>query len=140
MQSDMLPAILSMFINLESLNIQIYDWKRLASNCEQAIYALITRSSLSSIELKGARFRDTSLLPLLRCLPTSLESASFSDVFVDRWSYRDDLQNASAELHKLRLASLHLDSFAPTLLHWAIRAVDLKCLQDLHTTVKEDTI
>ncbi|KAJ7120308.1 hypothetical protein C8R44DRAFT_174254 [Mycena epipterygia] len=140
-QSDILPAILSTFTNLKSLNIRIYHWDSLHSNCEQAIYALITRSSLSSIELKGARLKTNArLLSLLRCLPASLESASFLDVFAGYWSSHDDPESASAELHQLRLASLHLDSYAPTLFHWAIRAVDLKFLRHLHTMVKENTM
>ncbi|KAJ7018965.1 hypothetical protein C8F04DRAFT_355154 [Mycena alexandri] len=51
MQSDILSATLSVFTNLESLKIRI-NWNHLHLNCEQAIYALITRSSLSSIELQ----------------------------------------------------------------------------------------
>ncbi|KAJ7470892.1 hypothetical protein FB451DRAFT_1368087 [Mycena latifolia] len=137
MQSDILPVILSVFTNLESLNIRIYNWDYFHSNCEQAICALITQSSLSSIRLKEARLQTNArLLSLLRCLPASLESASFLNVFAD-WS---DSNSASAELHKLRLASLHLDSFAPTLFHWAIHAVDPKGLRHLHTMVKENTI
>ncbi|KAJ7237164.1 hypothetical protein C8J57DRAFT_1247410 [Mycena rebaudengoi] len=136
MQSDILPKILSVFTNLESLNVRIYNWDCFHSNCEQAIYALITRSSLSSIDLKEARFKlNARLLSLLRCFPASLESASFSDVFAE--SYHHDPNSASAELHQLRLASLHLNSYAPTLFHWAICAVDPKCLRHLHTLVRD---
>ncbi|KAJ7120314.1 hypothetical protein C8R44DRAFT_877753 [Mycena epipterygia] len=82
MQSDILPAILSAFTNLKSLKVRVYDWDFFHLNCEQAIYALITRALLSSIELKGARLETNArLLSLLRCLPASLESASFLDVF-----------------------------------------------------------
>ncbi|KAJ6508557.1 hypothetical protein C8R45DRAFT_446630 [Mycena sanguinolenta] len=141
MQSDILPAILSRFTNLESLNIEIYNWNYFHSNCEQAIHALITRSSLSSIEVKEARLQNASLLSLLGCLPPSLESASFSDVFADSSSfYDDDLQSTSAELHKLRLASLHLHSYAPMLFCWVNRAVDPECLRRLHTMVEENTL
>ncbi|KAJ7237965.1 hypothetical protein C8J57DRAFT_1528953 [Mycena rebaudengoi] len=139
MQSDNLPAILSVFTNLESLNVRIYNWDYFHSNCEQAIYTLTTRSSLSSIELKEARFdykTNAGLLSLLRCFPASLESAYFSDVFAE--SHHDDPDSASAELHQLCLTSLHLSSYAPTLFHWATRAVDLKCLRHLHTLVKEN--
>ncbi|KAJ7700867.1 hypothetical protein B0H17DRAFT_1176719 [Mycena rosella] len=132
-----------MFTNLESLDVRIYNWDYLPSNCEQAIYALITRSSLSSIELKEARLQtNTRLLSLLRCFPASLESASFSSVFASNYSFSsDDPKSASvAELHYLSLASLHLDSFAPALFHWAIRAVDPKCLRHLHTSVRENTM
>ncbi|KAJ7629303.1 hypothetical protein B0H17DRAFT_1150655 [Mycena rosella] len=138
MKSGILPTILSVFTNLESLNIRIYNWDDLPSHCEQAIYALITRSSLSSIELKEARLQtNATLLSLLRCLPASLESASFLNVFA---GYRGDPNSASAEFHQLRLASLHLNSTSPTLFHWAIRAVDPKCLRHLHTMVEENTI
>ncbi|KAJ7736416.1 hypothetical protein B0H16DRAFT_1730756 [Mycena metata] len=140
MQSDILPKILPVFPNLESLNIRIYNWdpEYLHTNCEEAIYDLIRRSSLSSITLKDARMRtNTQLLSLLQCLPFSLQSASFVTVFADNW-YHDDSNNASAELCKLR--SLHLDSYAPMLLHWAIRTVDPTCLRHLQTTVDEDTI
>ncbi|KAJ6465009.1 hypothetical protein C8R45DRAFT_1079999 [Mycena sanguinolenta] len=142
MQSDILPAILSMLTNLKGLSIRIYDWKYLHSNCERAIYALITRSSLSSIEFKEVRLQNASLLALLRCLPTSLKSASFLNVFADGWLYGDDLQSASAELHKLCLASLHLNSYAPALLRWVIHAVDPKWLRHLHTMVnrEQDTV
>ncbi|KAJ7829271.1 hypothetical protein B0H14DRAFT_2810298 [Mycena olivaceomarginata] len=141
MQSDILPAILSVFTNLESLHIRIYNWDSLHLNCEQAIYALIARSSLSSIEFDGARLKtDAILVSLLRSLPASLESVSFSDVFADHRPYGDDLENASPELNELRLASLHLDSYAPTLFHWAIGVVDPECLRHLHTTVEEDTM
>ncbi|KAJ6559996.1 hypothetical protein B0H19DRAFT_1260661 [Mycena capillaripes] len=137
MRSDILPAVLSVFTKLESLHVQLYNWDYLHSNCEQAIYALITRSSLSSIEIKEARFQtNTRLLSLLRCLPASLESASFLNVFSEN-SSRDDPNSASAEL---RLTSLHLDTYAPALFHWAIRAVDLNCLRYLHTMVEENTI
>jgi hypothetical protein len=130
-----------MFTNLESLHIRIYNWDSLHLNCEQAIYALIARSSLSSIKFEEARLKTNArLVSLLRCLPASLESASFSNMFADHWSYGDDLKKASPELHKLRLASLHLDSYAPTLFHWAIRAVDPECLRHLHTTVEKDTM
>jgi hypothetical protein len=140
MQSDILPTILSVFTNLESLKVRIYNWDYFNSNCEQAIYALITRSSLSSIELKEARFKTNArLLPFLRCLPASLECASFLNLFTD-WYGRDDPESASAELHQLRLASMHLHSYAPALFHWAIRAVDLKCLRHLHTMVKKNTM
>ncbi|KAJ7884431.1 hypothetical protein B0H13DRAFT_2667010 [Mycena leptocephala] len=140
MQSEILPKILPVFPNLESLNIRIYNWdpKSLHTNCEEAIYDLIRRSSLSSITLKDARMRRyTQLLSLLQCLPFSLQSASFVTVFADNW-YHDDSNNASAELYKLR--SLNLDSYAPMLLHWAIRTVDPTCLRYLQTTVDEDTI
>ncbi|KAJ6577873.1 hypothetical protein B0H19DRAFT_570481 [Mycena capillaripes] len=141
MQSGILPTILSVFTNLESLNIRIYNWDYFHSNCEQAIYTLIARSSLSSIELKEARLRtNAKLLSLLQCLPASLESASFLSVFAGHGSYRDDLQSASAELQNLRLASLDLDSFAPSLFDWAICAVDPKSLRHLYTTVEENTI
>ncbi|KAJ7042865.1 hypothetical protein C8F04DRAFT_1251684 [Mycena alexandri] len=137
MESDILPAILSMFTGLESLNIRIYNWEYLHSNCEQAIYALITRSSLSSIVLQEARLRTSARLEtLLGCFPASLESASFLNVF----PARDDQKTASVELHQLRLASLRLDSYSPALLHWAIRAVDPKCLRHLHTIVGPDTL
>ncbi|KAF7364756.1 hypothetical protein MVEN_00345500 [Mycena venus] len=142
MKSDILPAIFSMFTKLGSLDIRVYNWDSFHSNCEQAIYALITRSSLSSIELKEARLKTNArLLSLLQCLPSSLKSASFLNVFADdHLPYRDDPKSAFTELHQLRLASLHLDSFAPTLFHWAIRTVDLNCLRHLHTTVEEDTM
>jgi hypothetical protein len=140
MQSDILPAILSVFTHLESLKVRIYNWDCFSSNCEQAIYALITRSSLSSIELKEARLQTNARLKsLLRCLPASLESASFLNLFTDCYG-RDDPESASAELHQLRLASMHLHSYAPALFHWAIRAVDLKCLRHLHTMVKKNTM
>ncbi|KAJ7483804.1 hypothetical protein B0H11DRAFT_2231950 [Mycena galericulata] len=140
MQSDIVPALLSAFTKLESLNVRIYNWDYLHSNCEQAIYALITRSLLSSIGLKEARLQTTArLLSFLRSLPSSLESASFLNVFADDW-YGDDLDSASSELHRLRLTSLHLNSYAPMLFRWAIRAVDLKHLRHLHTTVEEDAM
>ncbi|KAJ7120774.1 hypothetical protein C8R44DRAFT_786807 [Mycena epipterygia] len=139
MKSDILPIILSVFTNLESLNVQIYNWDYLHSNCEQAIHTLITRSLLSSIELKEPRMRTNArLLSLLQCLPTSLKSASFLNVFADHWSYYNDLN--SAELHKLRLTSLQLTSYAPMLFYWAIRAVDPECVRHLHTMFDEDTI
>jgi hypothetical protein len=134
MQSDILPDILSEFTNLESLNVRIYNWDYFNSNCEKAIYTLITRSSLSSIVLKEARLRTNAML---RCLPASLKSASFSDV---HWSGHDGPESASAELYQLRLASLHLNSLAPVLFHWAIRAVDPKCLRHLHTIVEANTM
>ncbi|KAF7372399.1 hypothetical protein MVEN_00100900 [Mycena venus] len=138
MQSDILPAILPLLTNLESLNVRIHNWDYFHSNCEQAIYALITRSSLSSIEFKEARLQTNErLLSLLQSLPASLQSASFLDLFADHLSYRND---PKSELHKLRLASLHLISFAPALFQWAIRAVDPTCLRHLHTMVKENTI
>ncbi|KAJ7327566.1 hypothetical protein DFH08DRAFT_884761 [Mycena albidolilacea] len=144
MQSDIppLPAILSMLTNVESLNVRIYNWDYFHSNCEQAIYALIARSSLSSIELKEARLpTNARLLSLLRCLPASLESASMLNVYADtHWYGHDDPKSDSAELHQLRLASLHLHSFAPALFHWTISAVDLKCLRHLHTMVRKDTM
>jgi hypothetical protein len=69
MRSDLLPAILSVFTDLESLNIRIYNWD---SYGEKALYALIARSSVSSIELQEVRLkRNTSLHSFLRCLPTS---------------------------------------------------------------------
>ncbi|KAF7357733.1 hypothetical protein MVEN_00819200 [Mycena venus] len=141
-ESDIVPAILSMFTKLESLDIRVYNWDSLHSNCEQAIYALITRSSLSSIELKEARLKtNATLLSLLQCLPSSLESASFLKVFANQYSsYHDGPKSASTELHQLRLASLHLDSFSPMLFRWANRTVDLKCLRYLHTMVREDTM
>ncbi|KAJ6472438.1 hypothetical protein C8R45DRAFT_411433 [Mycena sanguinolenta] len=138
MQSDILPTVLFMFTNLASLNIRIYNWDYLHSTCEQAISALITRSSLSSIELNEARLENASLLSLLGCLPASLESASFPAVIARSSFYDHDRLSTCAELHKLRLASLQLDSYAPTLFHWAVRAVDLKCLRRLHTTVEVD--
>jgi hypothetical protein len=138
MQSDILPALLSAFTNLESLNIRVYNWDYFHPNCEQAIYALIARSSLLSIEIKEARLKTNArLLSLLQCLPTSLDSASFSNVFADSYS---DLNSASAELHKMRLASLRLHNYVPALFHWAIRAVDPQCLRHLHIMVKRDTI
>ncbi|KAJ7762073.1 hypothetical protein B0H14DRAFT_3510856 [Mycena olivaceomarginata] len=137
MRSDIFPAVLSMFTELESLQVRVYNWDYLHSNCEQAIYALITRSSLSSIEIKEIRFQTNArLFSLLRCLPTSLESASFLNVFAEN-SLRDAPNSASAEL---RLTSLHLDSYAPALFHWAIRAVDLNWLRHLHTMVEENTL
>ncbi|KAJ7436289.1 hypothetical protein B0H11DRAFT_2365126 [Mycena galericulata] len=137
--SDIVPVILSMFTNLESLNVRIYNWAYFHSNCEHAIYTLITRSSLSSITLEEARLTTARLLSFLRSLPTSLESASFLNLFADDW-YGDDLDSASSELHRLRLTSLHLNSYAPMLFRWAIRAVDLKHLRHLHTTVEEDAM
>ncbi|KAJ7741704.1 hypothetical protein B0H16DRAFT_1861840 [Mycena metata] len=96
MQSDVLPAILSLFINLESLDLQIYNWEYLHS-----------------------------------------QSASFRNVEDNH--YESDPDNASVNLHHLRLASLHLDAgFAPVLLNWAIRTVDPKYLRYLHTTVGSD--
>ncbi|KAJ6567709.1 hypothetical protein DFH09DRAFT_1155967 [Mycena vulgaris] len=141
-KSDIVPKILSVFTNLESINVQIYNWDSMHSNCEQAIFALITRSSLSSIEIKGARLQTNArLLSLLQCLPTSLKSASFLDLFADSYrSYHDVPKSASTELHQLHLASLHLDSYALALFHWAIRVVDLNCLRYLHTMVEEDTM
>ncbi|KAF8209091.1 hypothetical protein K438DRAFT_257660 [Mycena galopus ATCC 62051] len=136
MKSDILPAILSAFTNLESLNVRIFNWDALHPNCEQAIHALITQSSLASIEVKEARMRTkASLLSLLRCLPASLESASFLHVFADHRSYSDD-----TELHKLRLASLHLDRFVHPLYDWAMHAVDLEFVGHLYTTVEESTM
>ncbi|KAJ6452073.1 hypothetical protein C8R45DRAFT_945871 [Mycena sanguinolenta] len=127
MQSDILPAILSMFTNLKGLNVRIFDWHSISEQ---------TRSPLSSIELNEARLQSKSLLSLLRCIPASLESASFSDELSSSYPrYGDDLRSTSAKVHKLRLASLHLDSHAPTLF-WVIRAVDLKRLRRLHTMVK----
>ncbi|KAF7357727.1 hypothetical protein MVEN_00818600 [Mycena venus] len=38
------------------------------------------------------------------------------------------------------VSPLHLDSFTPTLFHWVIPTVDLKCLRCLHTRVEEDTM
>ncbi|KAJ7494399.1 hypothetical protein B0H11DRAFT_2190688 [Mycena galericulata] len=141
MESDIFPTILSVFTNLESLNIRICNWNYFHSNCEQAIYALITRSSLSSIGLKEARLQTHArLLSLLRSLPASLESASFLNVSVDPWSYDDDPDSTSLEVHQLRLSSLHLISFVPKLFHWAIHAVDLKCLRQLHTMVDTNTM
>jgi hypothetical protein len=58
------------------------------------------------------------------------------NVFAEN-SLRDAPNSASAEL---RLTSLHLDSYAPALFHWAIRAVDLNWLRHLHTMVEENTI
>ncbi|KAJ7431678.1 hypothetical protein B0H11DRAFT_2261549 [Mycena galericulata] len=140
MTSGILPAILSAFTELESLHVRVYNWDYFDSNCEQAIYTLITRSSLSSIEIKEARLETNArLLSLLRCLPTSLESASFLNVFA-RWSYGEDPNCASPEFHQLRLTSLHLISFAPMIFHWVIRAVDFRCLRHLHTEVRRDTI
>jgi hypothetical protein len=140
-QSDIPSAILSVFTNLESLNIRVYKWDHLHSDCEQAIYALITRSPLSSIEVEGARLEtDARLLSLLRCLPASLESVSFLSVFADDWSSSDELQSTPAELRQLRLASLRLDSYTPMLFQWAIRAVDPKCLRHLYTMVKDKTM
>ncbi|KAJ7025637.1 hypothetical protein C8F04DRAFT_1127600 [Mycena alexandri] len=142
MQSDILSVILSVFTGLESLNIRLFNWDYLHSSCEQAIYALITRSSLSSIELQETRLQTSArLLALLRCFPASLESVSFLTVFAAHdWSDRDDQKIASIELHQLRLASLHLNSHSPALLHWAIRAVDPKCLRHLHTIVVPHTL
>ncbi|KAJ7263820.1 hypothetical protein C8J57DRAFT_1718841 [Mycena rebaudengoi] len=139
MQSDLLPAILSVFTKLNSLKVRIYNWDRLHPNCEQAIYALIRRSSLSSIDIEEGRFQtNAKLLSLVRCFPASLESASFLEVFAGS-SYWSD--NHDAEFHQLRLASLHLDcSTASTLFHWASGAVDPKCLRHLQTTVDEDTM
>ncbi|KAF7372031.1 hypothetical protein MVEN_00061400 [Mycena venus] len=138
MQSDILPAILPVLTNLKSLNVRIYNWNYFHSNCEQAIYTLIARSSLASIELKDACLQTNArLLSFLRCLPASLQSASFLDVFAGHMSYRND---PKSELHKLRLVSLHLDSYAPALFQWAIRVVDPTCLRHLHTMIKENTI
>ncbi|KAJ7805009.1 hypothetical protein B0H14DRAFT_3883170 [Mycena olivaceomarginata] len=140
-KSDIIPPVLSMFTNLESLNLRIYQWDSFHSTCEQAIYALITRSFLSSIEVKGARLETNArLLSLLRCLPASLESASFLDLFAEHWSSLDDPSSPSAELQQLRLTSLHIDSIAPALFDWAIRTVDVKFLRHLHTMVKKDTM
>ncbi|KAJ7454293.1 hypothetical protein B0H11DRAFT_2200653 [Mycena galericulata] len=139
MQSVFFPEILSAFTKLKSLNIRVYNWDYFDSNCEQAIYALITRSSLSSIGIKEARLQtNTRLSSLLRCLPTSLGFASFFNVFAGH--HDGDLDSTSPEVHQLRLTSLHLDSYAPMLFHWAIRAVDLKCLRNLHTMVDENTM
>ncbi|KAJ7217390.1 hypothetical protein B0H12DRAFT_1241729 [Mycena haematopus] len=141
MQSNVFPTILCKFTNLESLNAGIYNWKYLHSNCEQAIYTLITRSSLSSIELAGARLETNArLLSLLRCFPTSLKSVSFLDLWAGSYPNVHDDLNAFAELHQLCLASLRLDSIAPVLFDWAIRSVDPECLRYLHTTVEEDTM
>ncbi|KAJ7476841.1 hypothetical protein B0H11DRAFT_1302034 [Mycena galericulata] len=143
MQSDILPVILSMLTELKSLNVRIYNWDYFHMNCEQAVYALITRSSLSSIGLKEARLHtNPTLLSLLRSLPTSLKSVSFLNVFANNWSYRrgEDLDKAFPELHQLHLASLHLDSLAPALFDWANRVVDLECIRHLHTTVGIDTM
>ncbi|KAJ7254624.1 hypothetical protein B0H12DRAFT_1289384 [Mycena haematopus] len=141
-QSDILPRILHQFTDLESLNVWIYNWDDSHANCEQAIYTLITRSSLSSIQFKGARLQTKArLLSWLQSFPTSLKSASFLNLWDNRYlSFHDDSKSAFAELHQLCLSSLHLDSLAPMLFDWAIRTVDPKCLRYLYTTVCEDTM
>ncbi|KAJ7779946.1 hypothetical protein B0H16DRAFT_1878544 [Mycena metata] len=134
MQSDILPAILSVLPNLEHLNMRLYNWEDLHSNCEQAIYAMITRSALSSIQLQEARFAgETRLLALLRCFPASLESVLISGVSVDEepWLWAG-LDSIAVESRQLRLASLHLNGSHPALFHWAMRVVDPKCLRYLH--------
>ncbi|KAJ7637236.1 hypothetical protein DFH06DRAFT_1138871 [Mycena polygramma] len=138
-KSDILPAILSMLTNLETLRVRIYKWDYLQPKGEQAICALITRSSLSSIELEEARMSSSvRLLSFLRCLPASLESASFWNVFDYLWfGGHHDLESPS---HQLRLVSLQLKSFAPVLFDWALKAVDLNCLRYLYTSVQEDTM
>ncbi|KAJ7733964.1 hypothetical protein B0H16DRAFT_158069 [Mycena metata] len=136
MQSDILPVILPLFTNLASLKIRIYNWHIFHSNCEQALHSLITQSMLSSIELEGARLQtNVKLLELLQCHPTSLESASFRDVY----THRSDLNDASLEFAPTHLTVLHIDSHTSALYHWAMRAVDPKCLRDLHTEVQKGT-
>ncbi|KAJ7627509.1 hypothetical protein DFH06DRAFT_1141677, partial [Mycena polygramma] len=140
MKSDtVLPAILSKFTSLQTLEVQIYNWdpEYLHEACEQAIYALIP--SLSSIELKEARMRSSGMLvPLLRDLPASLRSASFWNVFAtDRWPWSDDDESESIPA-RLQLVSLQLNSYAPALFDWAIQAVDLNCLRSLHTLFDEE--
>ncbi|KAJ7766174.1 hypothetical protein B0H16DRAFT_387554 [Mycena metata] len=135
MDSDILPALLSAFTNLESLHIQIHNLEYWHPKCEQAIHALMARSSLSSIELQNVRFlTKESCLSFLRCLPASLRSASFLDIIDGH--YGSDSSSAPVELHRLHLTSLHLDTgYTPVLLDWVIRAVDPKCIRHLRTTV-----
>ncbi|KAJ7743627.1 hypothetical protein B0H16DRAFT_1561138 [Mycena metata] len=129
MQSAISAAILSVLNDVKSLRIRLRDWDHLDPTCKQAIYSLITRSSLSSIKIDGASFpTNPELIALLQCFPTSLESASFSDV----WTNWTDLTGNSVPLHQLRLASLQLSTHAAPLFDWAIRAVDLRCLRYLH--------
>ncbi|KAJ7743628.1 hypothetical protein B0H16DRAFT_1889906 [Mycena metata] len=138
MQSVISAGILSALNNVKSLKIRIRSWHHLDSTCEQAIYSLIARSSLSSIKIDGAYFQtNPKLVALLQCFPASLESASFSKVFTN-WT---DLTSESIQFKsQLHLASLHLGTPDPTLFHWASRAVDLRCLQHLHTIFDDDAM
>ncbi|KAJ7723050.1 hypothetical protein B0H16DRAFT_1788151 [Mycena metata] len=133
--STISAAILSVLDNVKSLRTRIDNWHYLDSTCEQAIYALITRSSLSSIEIDGATFQtNRQLVTFLQCFPASLESASLSKVFTN-WT--NLLSNSLQFEHQLRLTSLDLGTPDPVLFQWAIRAVDFRCL---HVTFDDDAM
>ncbi|KAJ7866017.1 hypothetical protein B0H14DRAFT_3595219 [Mycena olivaceomarginata] len=130
--ADVLSASLHLALYVRTLHLVqpgFYEpsvWMR--SDIFPAVLSVFTK--LESLQTNARLFS------LLRCLPVSLESASFLNVFAEN-SLRDAQNSASAEL---RLTSLHLDSYAPALFHWAIRAVDLNWLRHLHTMVEENTI
>ncbi|KAJ7714622.1 hypothetical protein B0H16DRAFT_521960 [Mycena metata] len=136
MKSDILPALLPAFTNLESSSLSIYNWKYLHRKCEKAIHAFIARSSLSSIEIQSFLFpTNESCLALLRAFPATLKCASFLGIFDA--DYEFDSRSATVELHRLPLASLHLDTGpASVFLAWVIRAVDPEYLRHLHTSVE----
>ncbi|KAJ6627350.1 hypothetical protein B0H10DRAFT_381358 [Mycena sp. CBHHK59/15] len=132
-RKDVLPAVLSMLVNLKGFSMQsprLLDWVSLPMTLKNSLQ-VIHGSSLARIQLHKIRFdRSGGLISLLLGC-RNLKSIKFQSVVVTTIDAQDP---RIPDEHRLHLDSLELEPSLP-LVHSLLTSVDLRSLQHLYVFV-----